>query len=92
MKKQVILKIHGRVQGVFFRDSSRRKARKLKLVGWVMNEDDGTVKVLAEGKEENLKELIDWCYNGPMLARVDNIDIEWQKATGQFNKFDIKYK
>jgi len=89
--KQVILKIYGRVQGVFFRDSTRRKAKKLNLVGWVKNEPDGTVKVVAEGEEEKLKELIKWCYNGSILARVAKIDIKWQEATGQFEKFEIKY-
>jgi len=38
-----------------------------------------------------LEELIKWCYNGPMIARVEKIDVEWQKATGQFESFDIKY-
>ena len=91
MTKRVILKIFGRVQGIFFRDSTRRKARKLGLTGWVSNESDGTVKVMAQGEEEKLEALIKWCYNGPMLARVDKIDIEWQEATGQFEKFEIKY-
>ena len=91
MNKQIILIIHGRVQGIFFRDSTRRKARKLGLTGWVSNESDGTVKVMAQGEEEKLEALIKWCYNGPMLARVDKIDIEWQEATGQFEKFEIKY-
>jgi acylphosphatase len=90
MKKQVNLKIYGRVQRVFFRDSTRRRAKKLGLVGWVMNQTDGTVEVVAEGDEEKLKELINWCYNGSMLARVDKIDINWQEATGQFDKFEIK--
>ena len=91
MNKQIILIIHGRVQGIFFRDSTRRKARKLGLTGWVSNESDGTVKVMAQGEEEKLEALIKWCYNGPMLARVDKIDIEWYETTGQFEKFEIKY-
>ncbi|MFH1671755.1 MAG: acylphosphatase [Candidatus Portnoybacteria bacterium] len=98
MIKRVILKIYGRVQMVMYRDSTQRKASKLGLVGWVRNEDDGSVKVVAEGKEKDLEKLIDWCYNGPMLAKVDKIGIDWQKATpkktgqaGQFNKFEIKY-
>lgn len=91
MIKQVVLKIHGRVHGVFFRDSSRRKARKLGLVGFVMNDSDGTVKIIAEGGEKDLNQLIQWCYNGPILARVDKIDVEWKEATGQFEKFEIRY-
>ncbi len=91
MNKRLILKIHGRVQGVFFRDSTRRKASKLGLIGWVSNDSDRTVKVLAEGNKEKLEELIEWCYNGPILSKVDKIDIEWQQATGQFENFSIKY-
>ncbi len=91
MTKKVILIIHGRVQGIFFRDSTRRRARKLGLTGWVSNESNRTVKVTAQGEEEKLKELIKWCYNGPILAQVDKIDIEWQEATGQFSNFEIKY-
>ncbi|MBU1255530.1 acylphosphatase [Patescibacteria group bacterium] len=91
MKKQVILKIYGRVQMVMFRDSTRQKAKKLGLVGWVINKPDGTVKVVAEGEEKDLKQLIDWCYNGPMLAKVIKVDIEWKESTDQFNKFNIKY-
>lgn len=90
-KKQVILKIYGRVQGVFFRDSARIKARQLGLTGWVSNESDGVVKVVAEGEKKKLEELIKWCYNGPTIAQVDKINIQWQEATGQFEEFEIKY-
>lgn len=92
MKKQIILKIYGRVQMVMYRDSARRQARKLGLIGWIMNDSDGAVKLIAEGEEENLKQFIDWCYNGPILAKVDKIDIKWQEATSQFKEFEIKYK
>ncbi len=91
MKERVILIIHGRVQGVFFRDSTRRRAKKLGLIGWVSNQEDGTVKVVAEGEQEDLEKLIKWCYNGPIIAKVDKIDIQWQEATGRFNNFEIKY-
>ncbi len=91
MIKQIILIIHGRVQMVLFRDSTKRKARQLCLTGWVGNKSDGTVKIIAEGEEKKLAELIKWCYNGPIIARVDKIDIQWQEATGQFDKFEIKY-
>lgn len=91
MNKRVTLKIYGRVQMVFFRDYTRRKAKELNLVGWVINQDNETVQVVAEGKEENLKQLIKQCYNGPILAKVNKIDINWREATGQFDKFEIKY-
>ena len=91
MIKGVKLKIHGRVQMVLYRDSARRKAKKLDLVGWVMNQSDKTVQIVAEGEEDDLNKLIKWCYNGPMLAKVEKIDIDWQEAIGQFDKFEIKY-
>jgi len=90
MEKQAVLKIYGWVQGVFFRDSAQKKAKELKLVGWISNASDGTVEVVAEGKEEKLKELIKWCYNGPRLAKVDKVDVQWQEATGQFKEFEVK--
>jgi acylphosphatase len=91
MSKRTILKIYGRVQGIFFRDSTQRKARELGLTGWVRNEPDGTVKIVAEGEEGDLKKLIKWCYNGPRLARVEKVDIEWAEATGEFERFEIIY-
>ena len=91
IKKQVKIKIYGRVQMVMFRDATQRQARKLDLVGLVKNELDGAVQVIAEGEAERLKELVKWCYNGPVLARVDKIDVEWGKATGKFIKFKIEY-
>ena len=90
MQKQAVLKIYGKVQGVFFRDSSRRKAKELNLTGWVKNEPDGTVQIVAEGQESDLKELIEWCKNGPNHANVDEVGIEWLNSTNQFSDFLIK--
>jgi acylphosphatase len=69
------LKIHGRVQGVFFRQSTREKARELGLSGWVKNMPDGTVEALAAGPEGGVNELIAWCKHGPAYARVDRVDV-----------------
>ncbi len=91
MKKRVVLKIYGRVQGVFFRDSSRRKAKELNLSGWVRNEPDGIVQIVTEGEEKDLKELIKWCRaGGTEYARVDKVNIEWLEPSGQFNSFIVK--
>lgn len=91
MNKRVELKIYGRVQGVFYRDSARRRAIKLNIIGFAKNESDGTVFIAAEGEEENLKKFIEWCYNGPILAKVNKIDVEWKQAIGEFKNFDILY-
>lgn len=88
---QVKLKIYGRVQGVFYRDSARRKGRKLGLTGWVKNEPDGSVKIIAQGDKQNLKKFIDWCYNGPIFAKVSKIDIDWETINKPLKDFKIKY-
>jgi acylphosphatase len=90
MQKQVILKIYGKVQGVFFRDSSRMKAKELGLSGWVGNEPDGTVQIVAEGSDKDLNRMIDWCKNGPDNAEVEKVNVEWGNFTGKFIGFLIK--
>ena len=89
--KRIVLKIFGRVQGVLFRFNALIKARQLNLTGWVRNESDDTVKIMAEGKEENLKKLIDWCQAGPLFAKVVKVEVKWGKAIGEFKDFSIKY-
>jgi len=74
--KGIKLTIYGRVQGVFFRETARQKAKKLALTGWVRNAPAGTVEILAQGKEENLKKMIAWCHKGPFLARVERVEIQ----------------
>jgi acylphosphatase len=81
--------ISGRVQGVWFRDSTRGKARELGVYGWVRNRHDGDVEVLAEGPEEKVSQLIAWCHHGPPHAGVTlvkEIPEEWQ---GEFDSFNI---
>lgn len=80
MQVLVKLKIHGRVQGVFFRQSTREKARELGLSGWVRNMPDGTVEALATGPENVVNELIAWCQHGPAYARVDKVDVAVSKV------------
>ena len=89
MQKQVVLKISGEVQGVSFRGLSRRKARELNLTGWIRNEPDGTVRIVAEGQEGDLIKLIEWCENSPDYIKVDRVDIEWSNSANQFNDFTI---
>jgi len=91
MKKRVHLWISGRVQGVFFRRTTQMVAKTLGVCGWVRNLDDGRVEVVAEGEEEKLKKLIEFCKRGPPLARVDGIDIEWGEYKGEFERFEVRY-
>ncbi|KKS23191.1 MAG: Acylphosphatase [Candidatus Nomurabacteria bacterium GW2011_GWC2_41_8] len=90
MQKQIVLKIYGKVQGVFFRDSSRKKAKELNLSGWARNEPDGMVQIVAEGEEKDLKKLIEWGADGPYHAKVEKMDAEWKTSTSQFDDFMIK--
>jgi len=84
---RVHLIIRGRVQGVFFRHSTREQAVELEVSGWVRNRSDGTVEVVAEGEREQLEKLLAWCQQGPPSARVISVDAEWGQATGEFQGF-----
>jgi len=88
--RRVHLKISGRVQGVFFRANTKKKATSLGLTGWVKNTEEG-VEVVAEGENGKLKALIDWCYKGPVIAKVEKIDVQEEKYTGSFTDFTIAY-
>ncbi|MGN6556540.1 MAG: DNA polymerase ligase N-terminal domain-containing protein [Solirubrobacterales bacterium] len=74
--------IRGRVQGVFFRDSTAKLARRLGVMGWVRNADDGTVLVHAEGTEEAVAELLDFLEEGPPAATVEEVAVEDVKVEG----------
>jgi acylphosphatase len=69
-------RITGRVQGVFFRASTQRQARKLGLTGHAVNLDDGSVEVLAFGADDALDALFDWLHRGSPPARVDRVERE----------------
>lgn len=66
--------VHGRVQGVFFRDSARREAERLGVAGWVRNRGDGSVELHAEGPEEAVAALVAWCEEGPPQAEVERAE------------------
>jgi acylphosphatase len=87
--KQLQLIIRGRVQGVYFRASTQREAKRLGLGGWVKNRGDGSVEILAEGEEEAIRELYGWAQKGPGAARVDRVDTRWRSFTGDFPDFRI---
>jgi acylphosphatase len=87
--KQVQLFVRGRVQGVYFRASTQREAKRLGLTGWVKNRNDGAVEVLAEGEEDGLKDLIAWANRGPSAARVERVDVRWRSFSGDFPDFRI---
>jgi acylphosphatase len=90
MKKRVHIYVSGIVQGVFFRDFTKRNATYLDIKGWVQNLPDGRVEVVAEGDEEKLLKLISLLEQGPSSARVDSIKIDWAEYKGEFKSFSIR--
>ena len=89
--KRLKAKIYGHVQGVFFRDTTRRIAQRHNLTGWVRNEADGTVQVVAEGAEPALRELVAFLQEGPTAAYVERVESEWTEATGEFSGFRVRH-
>jgi acylphosphatase len=89
MKARVHLLVSGRVQGVFFRDHTRRWATSLGLSGWVKNLWDGRVEVLAEGDKDNLEALIAKLNQGPSSASVENVTVTWEDYQDAFSDFRI---
>ena len=69
--------VSGRVQGVFFRDSARRLARRLGLSGWIRNRPDGRVEAEFQGTKDAVDEAIEFCRRGPELAVVEDVEVSW---------------
>jgi acylphosphatase len=72
--------VHGLVQGVCFRESTRREAVHLGVDGWVRNRPDGTVEAAVQGARPAVERLIAFCEQGPRLARVDRVEVGWEPA------------
>jgi acylphosphatase len=90
--QRITIICHGRVQGVFYRDSTRKKAQELGVTGTVKNLPDGTVQIVAEGSRETLETLAEWAKQGPPASNVSHLDISWtEKGSSRFNSFEIIY-
>ena len=76
---------------VMFRDFAKRNAEKLGISGVVRNQKDKTVSVVAEGEENNLKKFLEFLGNGPVLAKVEKIDVVWSDPKNEFSGFHIIY-
>ena len=83
--------VQGRVQGVFFRASTRDEAVRLNLNGWVRNLPDGRVEVVAEGDRPSLRQLTEWCRQGPPHAKVAGLDHGEEPYRGEFKTFEVRY-
>ncbi len=91
MHERLEVIISGRVQVVMYRDFAQRKARGLKITGEVQNLRDGTVRVVAEGPRDRLELYLEKLWKGPLLARVEHVEPEWEPANGAYKGFSINY-
>lgn len=89
MRKHYNITVAGRVQGVFFRASTKTSADHLNIKGLVKNLPDGTVYIEAEGEEKDLDQFIKWCGQGPKAARVERCDVTEGEVKG-FTSFVIE--
>lgn len=91
-ERRVRLRLTGRVQGVGFRNYTVRRADRLSsLTGWVRNNPDGSVTVVAEGPPSELQSLKEAVREGPRMARVESLEEEAGEATGEFEGFRVRY-
>ena len=81
--------VHGRVQGVFFRDSLRRRADSRHVAGWASNRPDGAVEAVFEGRPEDVEQLVEYAKTGPRHAEVDSVDVRDEAPEG-LTGFDIR--
>lgn len=86
---RVHLRISGQIQGVFFRRSAKLEAEKLEIVGWIRNNADGSVEVMAQGPNETIDKFIAWSKKGPPFAKVEKVEVEWLSENQDFDHFDI---
>jgi acylphosphatase len=83
--------ISGKVQGVFFRQNTKREAQSEGVKGWVKNLDDGRVEAVFEGEKDAVKALVDFCRRGPRGAQVTDVTVEWESFREDFQSFTIAY-
>ena len=81
--------VHGRVQGVFFRDSCRREATSRGVAGWVTNRPDGAVEAVFEGDADAVRALVDWCRRGTRGADVESVEDTSEEPEG-LSGFDVR--
>ena len=87
MRKRVV--VHGRVQGVFFRDSTRQRAEAAGVAGWVANRPDGTVEAVLEGDADAVESLVAWMQDGPRSASVERTEVSEEEPEG-LSGFDVR--
>lgn len=87
---QALLKIQGRVQGVFYRSYAQEEAQALGLTGYIQNLPDDSVEALIQGPRAQIEMFIKWCREGSPSAKVEDIKIQWQKPKKELKEFYIR--
>jgi acylphosphatase len=82
--------VRGEVQGVFFRDSTRREARARGVAGWVRNREDGAVEAAFEGPRDAVDAMVEWCRTGPGRADVVDMDVSVEADPDGLDGFDVR--
>lgn len=90
-KARVNIIVTGIVQMVGFRYNTVSKASQLDIKGWVRNNRNGSVEIMAEGRREDVEELVKWCHKGPSGAVVKSVDYNWLDYVGDFKDFSINF-
>lgn len=90
-QKRAHVFVSGKVQGVYYRATTREEAQERGVEGWVKNLEDGRVEVVFEGETDDIEDMVEWCHEGSSAARVEDVEVEWKDATGEFDGFGIRY-
>ena len=90
MNIRVRVLVSGKVQGVFFRSSTKDKAEELGISGWVRNLSDGRVEAVFEGEKEDVDKMVEWCRKGPEYARVTGVESVVEEYKGEFTGFLLR--
>ena len=88
-KTRAHIYVSGKVQGVFFRQNTKRQAQSQGVCGWVSNLPDGRVEAVFEGEEAAVKEVVNYCRRGPSFAKVENVEVAFEDYKGEFTNFSI---
>lgn len=88
VRRRVI--VRGEVQGVFFRDSTRKEAESRGVSGWVRNRDDGTVEAVFEGPAAAVEAMVEWCRSGPSRADVEDMDVSLEEDPDGLEGFEVR--
>ncbi|MBD3388124.1 MAG: acylphosphatase [Candidatus Altiarchaeales archaeon] len=83
--------VRGRVQGVFYRQSTRDKSLATGVSGWVRNLRDGSVEAVFEGDPGSVKEMVSWCRRGPPTSRVEAVDVDWNEKPEGLAGYEVRY-